>query len=219
MTTTATPQIVQVDIVSDVVCPWCIVGFRQLDIALQQTGLVANLRWHPFELNPQMPPEGQNLRAHLKGKYGISDTDSRAARDRLTNLGRDLGFTFNYTDDMRMVNTFKAHQLLDWAEAQGRQHPLKLALFAAFFTDGKDVSDVDVLVETAASAGLDADLARAALTLGDHAAPVRQKQQFWQQRGIQGVPAMVFGGKFLLTGAQGTETYVVALQKALEDAA
>lgn len=219
MTDQAPPPAIRVDIVSDVVCPWCIVGFRQLDQALSQCGLVAALRWHPFELNPDMPAEGQNLREHLIGKYGISPDQSRAARDQLTRLGADLGFTFNYGDDMRMVNTFKAHQLLDWAEDQNRQHPLKLALFQAFFTDGKDVSDETVLIETAALAGLDPDGARQALTSGAHAGPTRQKQAFWTERGISGVPSMVFGGKFLLTGAQGVETYVKALTRCVEEAA
>lgn len=212
-------NVVQVDIVSDVVCPWCIVGFRQLDQALARTGLLANLRWHPFELNPDMPPEGQNLREHLMGKYGITADQSAAARARLTTLGAELGFTFNYSDDSRMVNTFRAHQLLDWAESQGRQHPLKLALFEAHFTNGEDVSDDDVLVRVAARAGLDPDAARAALASGDHAKPVREKQMFWTQRGIQGVPAMVFGGKYLLTGAQGADIYVRALEQVQSEAA
>lgn len=213
------PNTIQIDIVSDVVCPWCIIGFKQLDQALTQTGLIADLRWHPFELNPDMPAEGQNLRDHLVGKYGISQAQSITARERLTALGAELGFTFNYSDDMRMVNTFKAHQLLDWAETQGLQHPLKLALFAAFFTDGKDVSREDVLIEITTSVGLDPQSARDVLASGAHAAPVRAQQQLWAGRGISGVPAMVFGGKYLLTGAQGAETYVRALERCREEAA
>lgn len=216
---TAQKPIVQVDIVSDVVCPWCIVGFRQLDQALGATGTIANLRWHPFELNPDMPAEGQNLREHLIGKYGITADQSRAARDRLTALGAELGFEFNYADDMRMVNTFKAHQLLDWAEEQQRQHPLKLALFTAFFTDGKDVSDPDVLVDAAMSVGLDGAVARQVLSDASHAEPTRAKQRFWTDRGITGVPAMVFGGKYLLSGAQGADTYEQILRRCLAEAA
>lgn len=215
----AEKPIVQVDIVSDVVCPWCIVGFRQLDQALSETGMIANLRWHPFELNPDMPPEGQNLREHLVAKYGITADQSRAARDRLTTLGAELGFAFVYRDDMRMVNTFGAHQLLDWAEEHQRQHPLKLALFTAFFTDGRDVSDPDVLVAAAQSVGLDSTAARAVLTTGSHAAQTRRKQKYWTDRGITGVPAMVFGGKYLLTGAQGADTYAEILRRCVAEAA
>ncbi|WP_170397856.1 DsbA family oxidoreductase [Ruegeria arenilitoris] len=219
MTSTDPRPVVQIDIVSDVVCPWCIVGFRQLDLALQQENVLARLRWHPFELNPTMAPEGQNLREHIMEKYGTTAEQSQQARDRLTQLGAELGFAFNFDDDSRMVNTFAAHQLLDWAESQGRQHPLKLALFQAYFTDQKDVSQTDVLLDAVAATGLDADAARSALESGAHVTAVRQKQEFWTSRGISGVPSMVFGGKYLLTGAQGTDTYAQVLQRCLTEAA
>ncbi|NOD75081.1 MULTISPECIES: DsbA family oxidoreductase [unclassified Ruegeria] len=219
MTSTENRPIVQIDIVSDVVCPWCIVGFKQLDTALQQMGVLARLRWHPFELNPNMPREGQNLRDHIMEKYGTTAEQSQQARDRLTSIGAELGFTFNFGDESRMVNTFAAHQLLDWAEGQGRQHPLKLALFDAYFTRQKDVSDTEVLLDAVRSVGLDAEAARQALESGKHTGPVREKQQFWTSRGISGVPSMVFGGKYLLTGAQGTETYAQVLQRCLSEAA
>lgn len=214
-----TRPIVQIDIVSDVVCPWCIVGFRQLDQALAQRGILARLRWHPFELNPDMPAEGQNLREHIMQKYGTTAEQSQQARDRLTAIGVELGFAFNFTEDSQMVNTFKAHQLLDWAESQGRQHPLKLALFATYFTDQQDVSETEVMIAAAEAAGLDPAAARAALTSGAHAAPVREKQRFWTSKGISGVPSMVFGGKYLLTGAQGAETYGQVLDRCLTEAA
>ncbi|WP_171207699.1 MULTISPECIES: DsbA family oxidoreductase [unclassified Ruegeria] len=209
----------QVDIVSDVVCPWCIVGFRQLDMALQQEGVLAQLRWHPFELNPNLGPDGQNLREHITEKYGSTPEQSQQARDRLTALGQELGFAFNFDEGSRIYNTFAAHQLLDWAETQGRQHPLKLALFDAYFTRQRDVSDTDVLLEAVEAAGLVPEAAREALTSGAHVAPVREKQQFWTSRGISGVPSMVFGGNYLLTGAQGTDTYAQVLQRCLAEAA
>ncbi len=211
--------LVQIDIVSDVVCPWCIVGYLQLQQALEQTGLTATPRWHPFELNPDMPPEGENLRDHIMRKYGSTPEQSQAARDNLTVLGADLGFEFNFSDDSRMVNTFAAHQLLDLAEGQDRQHELKLALFKAYFTDGLDVSDHDILADLATTVGLNAEGARAVLTSREHAATTREKQQFWTSRGIQGVPAMVFAGKYLVTGAQGAENYANVLQRCVQDAA
>lgn len=210
------PGTVQIDIVSDVVCPWCIVAYKQLEQALAETGATARLRWHPFELNPDMPPQGQNLRDHLIGKYAITPEQSRQARDRLTEIGASLGFDFAYSDASRMVNTFAAHQLLDWAEAEGRQHPLKLALFRAYFTLGRDISEPEVLVDVAAGAGLDRDAARAALASGAHVAPVRENQRFWLQAGVRAVPGMVFGGKYLLTGAQGAQTYGLALRRCLD---
>ncbi len=219
MTSSESQPVVQIDIVSDVVCPWCIVGFRQLDLALRNLQVLARLRWHPFELNPNMGPDGQNLREHITEKYGSSAEQSQQVRNQLTALGADLGFTFNFDDGSRIVNTFEAHQLLDWAEDQGRQHPLKMALFEAYFTQQKDVSNREVLVEAAETAGLDPANARAALESGTHAAPVREKQYFWTSRGISGVPSMVFGGKYLLTGAQGTDTYMQALQQCLNEAA
>ncbi|MBO9450124.1 DsbA family oxidoreductase [Tropicibacter sp. R16_0] len=214
-----TRAIVQVDIVSDVVCPWCIVGFRQLDQALTRTGFLANLRWHPFELNPSMPPEGQNLREHITEKYGTTAEQSQQARDRLSALGAELGFTFSFTDDSRMVNTFKAHQLLDWAEEQQLQHPLKMALFEAYFTHGRDVSDAHVLADVAQSVGLDRESATQVLDSGERQQQVREKQGFWTSRGISGVPSMVFGGKYLVTGAQGADTYEQLLRRCVEEAA
>lgn len=202
----------QIDIVSDVVCPWCILGYKQLERALALTGTPADIDWHPFELNPQMPEEGENLRDHLAAKYGTTREDSRRARARLTELGRELGFAFDYSDDMRMVNTFRTHKLLHWAGTVGRKHDLKLALFEAYFTKRQDLSDPTVLADTAAAIGLERDQALAVLSDGRHAEAVRQEQAFWISQGIRGVPAVVFERRHLVTGAQGVDTYVTILQ-------
>ena len=208
---------VQIDIVSDVMCPWCIVGFRQLEQALGMTGTGAYIRWHPFELNPAMPPEGQNLREHLAEKYGTTPEQSRQNRQMLTELGASLGIAFNFDDDSRIVNTFAAHQLLGWAQEQGLQHPLKLALFEAHFGAGRDVSDPEVLADVAASVGLDRAEAARLIASGEKAEETRAHQQFWTERGISGVPSMVFDGRYLLTGAQGAETYARMLRKVLSE--
>ena len=151
-----TPPI-RVDIVSDVVCPWCIVGYKQLERALALYGedLALQVRWHPFELNPQMPAEGQELKEHVAEKYGSTAEQSDAVRQRLTDLGEELGFDFRYYDGMRIVNTFQAHQLLHWAGPSGRQHALKMALFEAYFTRQERVDDPEVLVTVAKRAGLE----------------------------------------------------------------
>ena len=204
---------IRVDIVSDVVCPWCIIGYKQLERALDSMNLVADVHWHPFELNPGMSSEGENLREHLAAKYGTTPEGSRSARARLMAMGAELGFTFNYADDMKMYNTFLAHQLLHWAGTQGRQHVLKMALFEAFFTRRRNVSDVEVLAEVAASVGLDRASARSVLTDGSLADAVREEEVVWTSRGITGVPAMVFDERYLVTGAQGVENYSRVLRE------
>lgn len=212
----AADQPIRIDIVSDVVCPWCIIGYKQLERAQTETGVPAVIYWHPFELNPEMPEEGEDLFDHIAAKYGSTPEDGSKARSKLTALGEDLGFTFDYADDMRMVNTFRAHQILHWAASQGRQHQMKMALFSAYFTDRRNVSDPKVLTDIADVVGLDA--AEAAVLLGDarFVDKVRQHEAFWTSRGVQGVPAMVFEGQHALIGAQGIEAYrTMLLQLAL----
>ena len=204
---------IRIDIVSDVVCPWCIIGYKQLERALQETKTAADIHWHPFELNPRMAQEGENLREHLAAKYGTTPEGSRRARARLTELGAELGFVFDYTDDMRMVNTFRAHQLLKWAEEHGRGHDLQMALFAAFFAERLDLNDPAVLARVAALIGLDGDEALAVLTDGRYAEDVRQDEQFQISRGIEGVPAMIIDEKYLVVGAQGVDNYRSILEK------
>ncbi len=208
--------VVQVDIISDVMCPWCIVGFKQLEMALSQMGCGARVRWHPFELNPDMAPEGEELGAHIQRKYGSTPEQSRANRQKLQDMGAALGFTFNLDEHSRIVNSFKAHILLDFAAAQGLQHPLKLALFKAHFTDALDVSDPQTLLDVAETVGLDRTLAEAALTSDQHAQAVRAQEQVWTQNGISGVPTMIFAEKFMVTGAQGPQNYAQMLQKVMQ---
>ncbi len=215
----ATPAPITIDIVSDVMCPWCIIGFRQLEQALAATDLGALIRWHPFELNPDMPPEGENLRAHIMRKYGASAEQSAQNRAQMQALGQELGINFRFDEESRIVNTFAAHQLLDWAREKGLQHPLKLALFEAHFTQGRDVSQVDVLSDVASEVGLDKAEARALLESKAQAPATRAAQVFWTDRGISGVPAMVFEGKYLVTGAQGVENYAQILRKVMAERA
>jgi len=205
----------RVDIVSDVVCPWCIIGYKQLQKALSMMPgeFEVSLNWHPFELNPQMPSQGQNLREHLQQKYGAGPEQGRAVRERLTALGQSLGFYFDYHDEMRMVNTFRAHQLLHWAQTQGRQTELKLALFEAFFSQREDVSDLDVLAHTAKTVGLDQVEALAVLGDDRYAAVVRAEQQHWLERDVHAVPTFLFNGKYPVPGAQDAETFVRILNK------
>lgn len=204
-------QPLRIDIVSDVMCPWCIIGYRQLAEALDATGTAHDIHWHPFELNPDMPAEGQNVREHIAEKYGSTPEQSEKSRKQMTALGADLGFDFRYTDDMRMHNTFNAHQLLHWADSLGRKHDLKLALFTAHFTDRRNLSDDTVLADVAGETGLDRAEALAVLADQRFASEVRQIEGFWVQQGIRGVPAVVLDRKHLVTGAQGVENYTTIL--------
>tara|TARA_R110002020_G_scaffold187293_6_gene385516 strand:+ start:167 stop:844 length:678 start_codon:yes stop_codon:yes gene_type:complete len=208
---------VEVDIVSDVMCPWCIVGYRQLEQALALVGAGAYVRWHPFELNPGMSAEGQNLTEHIAEKYGSTAAQSAQNRARLVEIGAPLGIDFQFDSDSRIVNSFDAHQLLGWAQEAGLQHPLMMALFEAHFTAQRDVSDRDTLVEIAGTVGLDTGAARDVLTSGSHAEETRAREQFWTSRGISGVPSMVFDKRYLLTGAQGAETYAQMLRKVIDE--
>ncbi|MFU1477885.1 DsbA family oxidoreductase [Roseovarius sp. C7] len=202
---TETP--LRIDIISDVMCPWCIIGYRQLKQALDETGTAHELHWHPFELNPEMPAEGQNMREHIIEKYGSSPEQSEQSRAQMTAMGEALGFDFRFAEDMRMHNTFDAHQLLHWAGEQGRKHDLKQALFRAHFTDRRDLSDKAVLADVAGEIGLDRDAALAVLEDQRFAEIVRDHERFWLKQGIQGVPAVVFDSQHLVTGAQGSENY------------
>ncbi|MCY0146430.1 DsbA family oxidoreductase [Hoeflea sp. G2-23] len=206
-------QPLRIDIVSDVVCPWCVVGYRQLARALEETGTDYEVHWHPFELNTDMPPEGQNLGEHIAEKYGSTREQSQENRERITAIGAEVGFDFNFADDMRMYNTFNVHQLIHWADTQGRGHDLKQALFAAYFTDRRDLSDVAVLADIASETGLDRPEATKVLEDQRHAAEVRAEEEFWVQQGIRGVPAMVFEKKHLVTGAQGVANYTEILKQ------
>ena len=208
-------QPLRIDIVSDVVCPWCIIGYRQLAEALKQTNTEHEIHWHPFELNSNMPSEGQNLREHIMEKYGSSKEESDASRIRMTEAGSEVGFEFHFNDDTRMHNTFNLHQLLYWAGQQGQKpmHDLKQALFIAHFTDGRNISDNTVLADIAAEVGIDHDEALAVLEEQRFAKEVRAEERHWQQQGIQSVPAMIFNERHLVSGAQGVDNYVNILEQ------
>lgn len=206
----------RIDIVSDVMCPWCIIGYRQLAVALDATDTEHEIHWHPFELNPEMPPEGQNVREHIIEKYGSTPEESEESRIRMTSLGSELDIDFRFAENMRMHNTFNAHQLIHWADTQGREHDMKQALFSAHFTHLRDLSDVSVLVDISSETGLDRTEALEVLEGQKFASEVRQMQNFWIQKGIRGVPAIVFDRQHLVSGAQGVENFTRILNQLAE---
>jgi len=209
--------VITVDIVSDVVCPWCIIGYKKLEQAMQRFEGKAKfeLAWHAFELNRHMPAEGQNGTEHVMQKYGSSPEQSRKNRERLIQTAEGLGLEFNYGDDMRIWNTFDAHRLLHWAGETGGQTKLKLALFKAFFTDNLNVSDHEVLTSVVASVGLDEDRCAEILASDEYAAEVRAVEAQWEDRFISGVPAFIFNGKFMVPGAQEPDVFAQIIENKL----
>jgi len=215
------PRTLKIDFVSDVVCPWCIVGLRGLEEALERVGpeIAADITFQPFELNPGMAPEGEDVAEHIAKKYGSTPEQSAANRAMITDRAASVGFTMNMRDGRRIYNTFDAHRLLHWAEAEGKQAELKHALFTAYFTDGEDVSNADALVAAAEKAGLNGAAAREVLESGRYADDVRQAEQLWQSRGINSVPAIVVDGRYLISGGQPPEAFEQALRQIAAEAA
>lgn len=209
------PQPLKIDFVSDVSCPWCIIGLRGLEIALENLKgeVAAEIHFQPFELNPQMAPEGENIVEHIGKKYGASPEQSAETRKMIRLRAADLGFDMRMTDESRIYNTFDAHRLLHWAEGEGRQAELKHALFTAYFTEGRNMSDHAVLVAAATKAGLDAAHAREILAGDSFVAEVRAQQKFYRDQGVHAVPAIIINERYLISGGQPVETFEKALKE------
>jgi predicted DsbA family dithiol-disulfide isomerase len=205
----------KIDFVSDVSCPWCAIGLQSLELALQRLGgeVQAELHFQPFELNPQMAPEGEEITGHLVRKYGISEQQAEANREAIRQRGAALGFTFDMDKRARIYNTFDAHRLLHWAELEGRQRELKHALLRAYFTEGLDPSDHGVLARLAAQSGLDAARAAEILASDEFAAEVREREQFYLDNGIHAVPAVIINDRHLIQGGQPPEVFEQALRR------
>lgn len=206
---------VRIDFVSDVACPWCAVGLNALEQAIADLdGAVrVELHFQPFELNPQMGAEGEDADEHLARKYGLDAAQLAQNREVLRQRGADVGFNFGRRE--RVVNTFDAHRLLHWAGEQSPalQRALKHALLRAYFTDGRDVSDAAVLVDVAASVGLDPAGAAATLASDAFVAQVREQEQVYQARGIRAVPSVILNDRHLIQGGQPSELFARALRQ------
>lgn len=212
----------RIDFVSDVACPWCAVGLASLQQALTelQGEVEATLHFEPFELNPQMPPEGENTTEHIAHKYGITAAQIRDNRGALHARGAAVGFTFNTDDTSRIHNTFDAHRLLHWAGTQGppQQLALKQRLLRAQFSEGENVDARDTLVRLAGEAGLDEVQARQILADGTYASEVRAQEQLFSSRGIRSVPATIINDQHLISGGQPPEAFVQALRQIVANA-
>ena len=207
------PKHMRIDFVSDVVCPWCVIGLKALEQALANAAdvVVADIHFQPFELNPDMPAAGEDIAEHVARKYGSTPEQSAASRAMIRQTAADLGFTIAMPDGSRIHNTFAAHRLLHWAAEHGKQAALKMALFDAYFTDGANPDDTEVLVAAAQKAGLDPRGAQGVLTRGRYIDEVRRDERFWREQGISAVPAIIIDRKYLISGGQP----VAAFEKAI----
>ncbi len=208
----------KIDFVSDVVCPWCVVGLGGLDTALDRLkveGIAADIAFQPFELNPQMAPEGENIVDHIGRKYGSTPAQSAANREMIRQRAGEVGFDMRMSDESRIWNTFDAHRLLHWAGEvdPAKQKALKQALFTAHFTDGRNLTDAGVLTAAAEGVGLDRAEAAEILASDRFVQTVRDTEALWRSRGINSVPAVVVEGKYLISGGQPAAVFEEALRK------
>lgn len=209
---------IKIDIVSDVSCPWCIIGYKGLEAALTDMNLndEVEISWKAFELNPGMPKEGQDKREHLAQKYGSTLEQILANRQALIERGASVGFTFNYKEDSKVYNTFNAHRLLHWAKEFGLQSELKLKLFDMYFTDNGDPSNVTELLKAVEELGLDVQKATDILDSDAFADAVMQEQAAYRQAGIQSVPSFIIDDKHLISGGQPKEAFIHFFTQYLE---
>lgn len=209
----------KIDFVSDVSCPWCVIGLKALEAAIARLGdeVETEIHFQPFELNPQMPSEGQDITEHLAQKYGATPEQSEQTRAMIRARGEEVGFTFSLDQRSRIYNTFDAHRLLHWAEQEGRQLALKHALFKAYFTDGENPGAHEVLLRLAGAAGLDTARAREILSSDAYAGDVRKQQRFYLEQGISAVPAVIVNERHLIQGGHPAEVFEQALRQIAAD--
>lgn len=211
----AAPVAVKIDFVSDVVCPWCVIGLKSLEQALDNLDgkVAATLHFQPFELNPAMAKEGEDIAEHIRKKYGSTPEQFAMNQENIRARGAALGFEFRMDKRSRTYNSFDAHRLLHWADIEGKGKALKQALFDAYFTRGENISDKNILIGAVQTAGLATDRARQILDSDDYAKDVRAQEQFFVNNGINGVPAVVINDRHLISGGQPPELFEQALRQ------
>ena len=212
----------KIDFVSDVSCPWCAIGLQSLNEAIKRVGpdISVELHFQPFELNPKMAAEGQDITEHITQKYGISQEQAHSNRENIRVRGAELGFKFSAADEPgggrnRIYNTFDAHRLLHWAQtiSPAMQKALKEALLKAYFTDGQSPGSHAVLARVAGEVGLDVVTANEILASDMYADDVREREQFYQAQGINSVPAVIINDQHLISGGQPIEVFEQALRQ------
>ena len=212
-------NVIRIDFVSDVACPWCVIGLKSLEQALAKLDkeVEAEIHFQPFELNPDMPAEGQDITEHLAKKYGATPAQLEVTREAIRARGAELGFVFGVGKRSRIYNTFDAHRILHWAGLQDtqymKQRALKHALFAAYFTEGFNPGEHETILRAVAQVGLDVDAARAVLESDDYATEVRAQEEHYLARGIHSVPAVIVNNQHLIHGGQPPEVFEQALRQ------
>lgn len=206
---------VRIDFVADISCPWCIIGLKSIEQAIIRLDGRVNVAIHcqPFELNPAMGAEGEASDVHLGAKTGMSPVQIAAGRQAIIERAGAAGFAMRMSADTRIYNTFDAHRLLYWARGSGKQVEFNHGIYAAYFSDGKDISDHRVLVETARCAGLDGNEAALTLASDAHARDVRAAEAIWHARGINSVPAIILDDRHLILGGQPPDVIAAAILK------
>ena len=206
---------INIDIVSDIACPWCAIGYARLEQAMKQLAseYEFGLQWHAFELNPDHSGTGEPILPALARKYGRSEDEMRATQNQMMTIAKDLGLNFEKMQERFTCNTFDAHRLVKWAAEQGKQTEMKQALFEAYFGKAEDVSDPNVLLGCVESLGLDRDKAKQILDSDEFADVVREDEATYQQAGVSAVPAFIVNGKYLISGAQEPDTLVQAFEE------
>ncbi|GAB2196779.1 DsbA family oxidoreductase [Sessilibacter sp. MAH4] len=206
MTTTE----IRIDIISDVTCPWCIVGYKKLQQALSNIPNADKIKiqWQPFALNPGLPEDGELLLDNLKRKYNMSEQDSLNFANKLKAIGAKFNFEFNIGSDFKMYDTNNAHVLLHWAQRYNKQTELKLKLFEYNFSDNKNINDENVLLAACEEVGLNLNEAQKALHDETIIGAVKKEKQLWASAGINSVPSFVFNKKYLVNGAQEPEQFI-----------
>ena len=212
MSATSKPRL-DITFVSDVACPWCAIGLASIDKAAASIGddVDIAIRVEPFELNPDMGPEGAEVVPYLTRKYGRTPEQIAQTQAHIRSRGADAGFTFGKRD--HVWNTFDAHRMLHWAQLEGKGAQMKRALLRAYHTEGRNPASREVLLEAAAAIGLDAERAKAIIDSDEFAAEVRQRERFWQQQGVSGVPFVVINDKYAIEGAQPPEAFEEAFRQ------
>lgn len=205
----------QIDIVSDIACPWCAIGYARLERAMEQLAPEYDftIQWHAFELNPGHSGEGEPILPALARKYGRSEDEMRATQSQMMTIAKDLGLNFEKMQERFTCNTFDAHRLVKWAGEQGRQTAMKQALFDAYFGRAENVSDRDVLLSCVENAGLDSAKAAQVLDSDHYAEVVRKDEATYQQAGVSAVPAFIINNKYLISGAQEPDALVRAFEE------
>ena len=210
---------VTVDIISDVMCPWCYIGKRRLEQASALVGDTRlDIRWHPYQLDPTIPPGGRDRKEYVIGKFGSLE---RAAEiySRVEAAGEEVGIDFNYSAIKVSPNTFDAHRLIAWAGEEGRQDEMVERLFQLYFLEGANLTDHAVLAGAAADAGLDGEAVRERLAGDDGRQDIRARVEHAYRMGISGVPSFIIAGRYIVSGAQTPEVLASAITQAAEAAA